>query len=46
MISFYEQVATRCIDVAELRSVDPELHSLMNVNRPENYQHALRLAGY
>ena len=44
MISFYEQVKTRRIDVQELRAVDPELHSLMNLNRPEDYQAALRLA--
>ncbi len=44
MISFYEQVQTRCIDIQELRAVDPGLHSLMNLNRPEDYQAALRLA--
>jgi molybdopterin-guanine dinucleotide biosynthesis protein A len=44
MISFYEQVNTRRIDVQELRAVDPELHSLLNINRPEDYQTALRLA--
>lgn len=44
MISFYEQVRTHRIDVQELREVDPELHSLMNLNRPEDYHAALRLA--
>lgn len=29
----------------ELRAVDPELQSLRNVNRPEDYQAALRWAG-
>ncbi len=46
MVSFYEQVATKCLEVARLRHVDPELHSLLNMNCPEDYQRALRLAGY
>ena len=45
LISFYDRVATRRIDVAELRDVDPQLQSLMNVNSPEDHAAALRLAG-
>ena len=33
------------IPVDELRGVDPELQSLRNLNRPEDYETALRLAG-
>jgi molybdopterin-guanine dinucleotide biosynthesis protein A len=33
------------ISVDELRSVDPSLQSLRNVNRQEDYESALRLAG-
>ena len=34
------------IDVEELRSVDPELHSLRNTNTPEDYEAALKEAGF
>lgn len=44
MISFYESVATRTIPVDSLREVDPDLCSLLNVNRPDDYVRALRLA--
>ncbi len=33
------------IPIDELRAVDPELQSLRNLNRPEDYEMALRLAG-
>jgi molybdenum cofactor guanylyltransferase len=33
------------VPVDELRVADPELHSLRNLNRPEDYEAALRLAG-
>ena len=33
------------VSVEELREVDPQLESLMNVNAPEDYAAALRLAG-
>jgi len=45
MISFYDRVSTRRVDVNELREVDPDLLSLMNINRPEDYALALRRAG-
>jgi molybdenum cofactor guanylyltransferase len=45
MISFYDQVATRRVSVDQLRDADPALRSLMNINRPEDYERALRDAG-
>ena len=36
----------RKVDEAELREIDLELHSLFNVNTPEDYQLALKLAGF
>ena len=35
----------RVIREAELREIDPELRSFLNVNTPEDYQRALELAG-
>jgi molybdopterin-guanine dinucleotide biosynthesis protein A len=35
----------RLVNVAELRSVDPELESLRNINAPDDYAAALRVAG-
>lgn len=34
------------VAVEELMTVDPKLHSLRNLNRPEDYEEALRLAGF
>jgi molybdopterin-guanine dinucleotide biosynthesis protein A len=34
------------VPVEELRAIDPHLHSLRNLNRPEDYEEALRLAGF
>jgi molybdopterin-guanine dinucleotide biosynthesis protein A len=45
LVSFYDRVSTRRVNVDELRDVDPELRSLMNINRPEDYTRALRYAG-
>jgi molybdopterin-guanine dinucleotide biosynthesis protein A len=39
------RLACRRIEAATLRGVDPELRSLLNVNRPADYAAALRLAG-
>ncbi len=36
----------RIVDVADLRSVDPDLSSLRNTNTPEEYRAALRAAGF
>jgi molybdopterin-guanine dinucleotide biosynthesis protein A len=43
--SLLESVRTRRVSVEEFRDVDPELLTLMNLNRPEDYQTALKLAG-
>ena len=40
-----ERVCAREVDVAELRHVDPELQSLLNVNTPEEYSAALNMVG-
>ncbi len=45
MTNLYNLVRTRRVDAQLLRPFDPELHSLMNINRPEDYQSALRVAG-
>jgi molybdenum cofactor guanylyltransferase len=42
---FVRQSDTRFIDVTELRSIDPELQSLQNVNTRSDYEAALRVAG-
>jgi molybdopterin-guanine dinucleotide biosynthesis protein A len=36
----------RRVPEAELREIDPELRSFFNVNTPEEYQQALKLAGF
>ena len=40
------RVATRRIPVAQLRAADPQLQSLRNCNRPEDYAEALNIAGF
>ena len=40
----FELVETLEVATSELRSVDPDLHSLANVNRPEDYLAALKSA--
>ena len=45
-VLFYENVSTRKVPVDSLRDVDPELLTLRNVNRPEEYAEVLRLAGF
>jgi molybdenum cofactor guanylyltransferase len=45
MISFYDRVSTRRVNVHELREVDPDLLSLMNINQPADYARALLRAG-
>ena len=42
----FDRVSTCRIPVAALRSADPELLSLKNCNRPEDYLAALEIAGY
>lgn len=40
----FERVPTRIVEAGELAEVDPELLSFRNLNTPEDYQLALRLA--
>jgi molybdopterin-guanine dinucleotide biosynthesis protein A len=40
-----EKVATRVLEEAELRQLDPELRFLRSVNTPEEYEQAKRAAG-
>lgn len=42
----FDLVPTRRVQPAELATVDPDLQSLQNVNRPEDYQAALQAAGF
>lgn len=42
----FDRVATRRVPVDSLRAVDPELRSLANLNRPEDYIAALASAGF
>jgi molybdopterin-guanine dinucleotide biosynthesis protein A len=42
----YERVTTNRVPADELRSVDPELTTLRNLNRPEDYLTALAEAGF
>ena len=42
----FEQVKTREVNVDELRSVDPDLATLMNLNHPKDYFAALQRAGF
>lgn len=38
----FQHTTTRCIDIKQLRSADPELQSLVNVNHPDQYEKVLR----
>ncbi len=42
----FDEVNTREVPVDELRSVDPELATLENLNHPEDYLKALAVAGF
>ena len=46
MSRLFDLVPTLFVPVAELRSIDPELHSLLNLNHPQEYEQALRIAGF
>ncbi|MGH6961023.1 MAG: molybdenum cofactor guanylyltransferase, partial [Dongiaceae bacterium] len=37
-VFLFDRVRTNRIDVSDLRAIDPELHSLKNCNRPEDYE--------
>jgi len=43
--ALFDEVDTKTIDVAKLRDCDPQLTTLRNLNRPEDYQAALESAG-
>ena len=45
-ISLVEAVKTRVVLEPEMRAVDPELGTLRNLNHPEEYERALRDAGF
>jgi len=45
-VFLFDYVRTKCVDVEELRSVDPELRSLMNLNHWDDYLAALKVAGF
>lgn len=42
----FEQSRTREVSCDLLKEVDPEMESLINTNRPEDYEKALRKAGF
>ena len=42
----FERVKTCRVPVEELKSVDPQLSTLQNLNRPEDYLAALAAAGF
>ena len=42
--AMFQQVRTVYVPVEELRTVDQDLHSLINLNHPEDYRRALALA--
>lgn len=41
----FERVRTRKVPIEELRAVDPDLSTLVNLNHPADYVNALRRAG-
>lgn len=42
----FDEVDSRLVEVEELRSVDPQLLTLQNLNHPHDYQTALAAAGF
>jgi molybdopterin-guanine dinucleotide biosynthesis protein A len=45
MLSLLDDTRCRDVDISELKTVDPELQSLRNINSPDDYAWALRAAG-
>lgn len=41
LMDLFPQVRTRTVTEGEIRGIDPEGHSLLNINTPEEYQRAL-----
>jgi molybdenum cofactor guanylyltransferase len=46
LVFLFDEVDTLKVSVEELRSIDPELATLKNLNRPEDYETALHVALY
>ncbi len=42
----FDEAVTRAVQVDELRAFDPQLLTLLNLNRPEDYRSALKIAGW
>jgi molybdopterin-guanine dinucleotide biosynthesis protein A len=42
----FDEARTRSVTIEELRPVDPDLQTLVNLNHPEDYQAALHAAGF
>jgi molybdopterin-guanine dinucleotide biosynthesis protein A len=45
-VFLFDRVETRRVPVEQLREVDPQLSTLMNLNSPDDYLKALNQAGY
>lgn len=45
-VALFDDCCVHEVRVEQLRAVDPELTSLQNINTPEDYEAALRLAGF
>ena len=43
-IDLYDRVRTRIVREEELRALDPEGLTFLNMNAPEDYENALRIA--
>lgn len=41
-----DEADTRSVSIDQLRAVDPELRTLINLNHAADYEHALKLAGF
>lgn len=46
VISFFANVRVRVVRPSEVKRFDPEYKSFINVNTPDEYERALRIAGY
>jgi molybdopterin-guanine dinucleotide biosynthesis protein A len=42
---FYQDVSTRYVEEADLRQIDPELHSFLNINTPDDLARLQALLG-
>ncbi len=42
----FDEARTRCVAIDELRTIDPDLQTLVNLNNAEDYQAALQSAGF